>query len=70
MGDYLILKDPYASKSYSVRVYKINNTNTISVESLENEDITSLEGFIFKNISVLVSPNIFQLNNKLIIIAS
>lgn len=64
VGDYLILKDPYGSVSYSVRIYKINNKDTITVESLDGEDPTSLEGFIFTNISVLTSPNIFQLNNK------
>ena len=63
-GDYLILKDPYGSISYSVRIYKINNKNTITIESLDGKDLTILEGFIFKNISVLISPNLFQLNNK------
>ena len=64
VGDYLILKDPFGSTTYSVRVYKINNKNTITVESLDGRDPTVLEGFIFNNISVLFSPNIFQLNNK------
>ena len=64
VGDYLILKDPYGSVTYSVRIYKINNKNTLTVESLDGNDPSSLEGFIFKNMSVLISPNIFQLNNK------
>ena len=64
VGDYLILKDPFGTIKYSVKIYKINNSNTITVESLDDKDISVLEGFIFQNMSVLISPNIFQLNNK------
>ena len=64
VGDYLILKDPFGTIKYTVRINKLNNSNTITVESLDDKDISTLEGFIFQNMSVLVSPNIFQLNNK------
>lgn len=64
IGDYLIIGNQFSNVRYSIRITRINNSNTITFESLDNLDPIGIEGNIFRNISVLVSPNIFQLDNK------
>jgi len=61
-GDYFTLYS--GSDIYKCRIYKINNGNTITYESLDGQDSTLLSGYIFKNIHIIISPNIFQLNTK------
>ena len=61
-GDYFTLyKD---ADTYKCRIYKINNANSITYESLDDKNSTLLEGNIFKDIFTICSPNIFQLNTK------
>jgi hypothetical protein len=62
INDYFILKD--VNIEYLCQVYKIKNDTTIVFEVLNNLDPTLLSGFIFNNISILYSPNIFQIENK------
>ena len=61
IGDYFILK---YTTNISCRIYEIKNDNTIIFELLNGEDPTTLSGNIFKNISIIESPNIYQLENK------
>ena len=61
VGDYIILKN---GLSYSCRIYEIKNDNTIVLESLDGQDPTSISGNIFQNMSILTSPNVYQLENK------
>jgi hypothetical protein len=63
VNDYFILND-INGVEYSCQIYKIKNDNTIVFEVLNNLDPTILSGFIFRNISILYSPNIFQIENK------
>ena len=64
VNDYFILNDPLTGIQYSCQIFEIKNDNTIVFEELNNLDPTSLYGNIFNNISVLNSPNIFQLENN------
>ena len=64
VNDYFILYDSTTNISYSCQVYQIKNDNTILFEELDNKNPTSLSGFIFKNISILYSPYIYQVENK------
>ncbi len=61
--DYFILDDGSGNK-ISCQVYQIKNDKTIFFEDLSDSPsatITALSGNIFDNISVLNSPNIYQL---------
>lgn len=64
INDYFILKDPITSKEYSCQIYEIKNDTTIVFEELDGNDPTGISGTIFNNISILYSPNIFQIENK------
>ncbi len=62
-NDYFILDDGTGNK-ISCQVYQIKNDRTIFFEDLSGSAsalITSLSGHIFDNISVLYSPNLYQL---------
>lgn len=61
IGDYIILKN---ATTFSCRIYEIKNDNTIVFELLSGGDPTILSGNIFQNISILESPNVYQLENK------
>ena len=61
VGDYFILKN---GTTFSCRIYEIKNDNTIVFELLSGGDPTILSGNIFQNISILESPNVYQLENK------
>jgi hypothetical protein len=61
IGDYFILND---ATNISCRIYEIKNDNTILFELLNGSDPTTFSGNIFKNISIIESPNIYQLENK------
>lgn len=63
VDDYVILNDGAGNK-YPIQVYQIKNDKTIFFEDLTGSaiaTITALSGNIFQNMSVLISPNIFQL---------
>jgi len=64
VNDYFILKDPSTNIEYSCQVYEIKNDFTIVFETLDNKNPVSLSGNIFNNISILYSPNVFQIENK------
>ncbi len=64
VDDYFILKDPMTSNIYSCQIYEVNNDTTILFEVISGGDPTVLSGLIFQNISVLYSPNIYQIENK------
>ncbi len=62
VDDYIILTD--GVNDYSIQVYQIKNDSTIFFEDLSGSLpalITALNGNIFKNMSILYSPNILQL---------
>lgn len=61
-GDYLILNA--ANFKYSCRIYNVFNDKTIEIESLDNNNPIALFGQIFNNISILYSPNTFNIENK------
>ena len=63
VNDYFILNDG-SGNVFSCQIYEIKNDNTIIFEEMNNGDPTLLSGIIFQNISILYSPNIFQLENK------
>jgi len=64
VDDYFILYNPSSGTTYSCQVYQIKNDTTIYFEELDNKNPTSLSGFIFKNISILYSPYVYQIENK------
>jgi len=64
VNDYFILKDPKTNITYSCQIYEIQNDNTILLEELNNKNPIGISGYIFNNISILYSPNIFQVENK------
>jgi hypothetical protein len=64
VNDYFLLYDSVNNVTYSCQVYQIKNDNTIIFEELDNKDPTLISGYIFKNISILYSPYIFQIENK------
>jgi hypothetical protein len=64
VNDYFILNDAINNIKYSCQVYEIKNDFTIVFETLDKKNPTGLTGNIFNNISVLYSPNIFQVENK------
>ena len=63
-NDYFYLYDSISNKQYSCQIYEVKNENTIFFQELDGQDPTSLSGIIFKNISVLISPNVYQIENK------
>ena len=64
VNDYFILNDTVNNIQYSCQVYEIKNDFTIVFETLDKKNPIGLVGNIFNNISVLYSPNIFQVENK------
>jgi hypothetical protein len=64
VNDYFLLYDSVNKVTYSCQVYQIKNDNTIIFEELDNKNPTAISGYIFKNISILYSPHIFQVENK------
>jgi hypothetical protein len=64
IDDYFILNDPSTGNTYSCQIYEINNDTTIQFEVIEGGDPTGISGLIFQNISILYSPNIYQIENK------
>jgi hypothetical protein len=64
INDYFILKDPITGIQYSCQIYEIKNDTTIVFEELNKLDPTNIYGNIFCNISILYSPNIYQLENN------
>lgn len=65
-NDYIILNG--GKINYSCRIHDILNENTIEIESLDNNNPIALFGNIFQNISVLNSPNVYNIENKQYII--
>ena len=61
-GDYFTLYS--GTQEYKCRIYKINNGNSITYESLDDLNSTLLSGTIFNDIHIIISPNIFQLDTK------
>jgi hypothetical protein len=64
INDYFILTDPVTGNTFSCQIYEIKNDNTIIFEELDGNNPVGLTGTIFNNISILYSPNIFQVENK------
>jgi hypothetical protein len=64
VNDYFLLYDSVNKVTYSCQIYQIKNDNTIIFEELDNKNPTAISGYIFKNISILYSPHIFQVENK------
>ena len=64
VNDYFILEDNITHNKYSCQIYQIKNDNTIIIEEIDNNNPTGITGNIFNNISILYSPNIFQVENK------
>ena len=64
VNDYFILHDSITNTKYYCQIYEIKNDYTIVFEEMDNNDPTSLYGTLFQNISILYSPNIFQIENK------
>jgi len=64
VNDYFILYDSTTNTQYSCQIYEIKNLTTIVFEEMDNKDPTGLSGNIFQNISILYSPNIYQIENK------
>jgi hypothetical protein len=62
-NDYFILNDAFGN-SCSCQIFEIKNDYTIIFEELDDNDPTTLQGNIFHNISILYSPNVFQIENK------
>lgn len=63
VDDYIILNDGIGN-TYPIQIYQIKNDKTIFFEDLTGSPIatiTALVGNIFQNMSLLLSPNIFQL---------
>lgn len=61
-GDYFLLES--GGTTYSLRVYEIKNDFTLHVENIGTTNPAGLSGEIVNNISVLESPNVYQINNK------
>ena len=65
VNDYFILEDRITHTKYSCQIYQIKNDNTIIIEEIDGKIIpVGLMGNIFNNMSILYSPNIFQIENK------
>ena len=62
VNDYFLLNS--GGNTYSCQVYQIKNDTTILFEVLNGLDPTGLTGKIFGNISIIHSPNIFQVQVK------
>jgi hypothetical protein len=62
VNDYFLLNS--GGNTYSCQVYQIKNDTTILFEVLNNLNPTGLTGNIFGNISIIYSPNIFQVQVK------
>lgn len=57
-GDYLIIES--SGNKYEIRINTIINKNTMNVESIDGTNPTGLSGKILLDISVLISPNMFN----------
>jgi hypothetical protein len=64
VNDYFLLFNPTTKQTFSCQVYEIKNDTTIVFEELDGNNPTVLSGYIFKNMSVLYSPFIYQIENK------
>jgi len=64
VNDYFILYDSDNNVKYHCQIYEIKNDTTIIFEEMDKKYPTLLKGNIFQNISILYSPNIFQIENK------
>ncbi len=65
VDDYFILKDPTSGTQYYCQVYEIRNDKTILFEEINGLNPTVIgTGYIFQNMSVLMSPNIYNIQNK------
>jgi len=65
VNDYFILEDRITHTKYSCQIYQIKNDNTIIIEEIDGKIIPiGLMGNVFNNMSILYSPNIFQIENK------
>lgn len=64
VNDYFILKNNITGTTYSCQVYEIKNDYTIVFEEIDGNDPTGLSGTIFQNMSILISPNIYHIENK------
>jgi hypothetical protein len=64
VNDYFQLYDSSTTTTYSCQIYEIKNDNTILFEVLNGLNPSGLTGNLFNNISVLYSPNIFQIQVK------
>lgn len=63
IGDYFLLND--GTNTYSNRIYSILNANVIEFENIDSTasaTLTALTGNIFKSISVLYSPHIYNID--------
>lgn len=58
-GDYLILDN--SGSKYEIRIYEIINSELMNVESIDSTNPTGLTGQIIENTSVLISPNMFNI---------
>jgi len=58
-GDYLIIEN--GGSKYNIRIVQIINTNNMTVESIDGTNPTGLTGNILLNISVLISPNMYNI---------
>jgi hypothetical protein len=62
VNDYFLLQS--GATIYSCQIYQINNDTTIMFEVLNGLNPVGLVGNLFKNMSVLYSPNIYQIQVK------
>jgi hypothetical protein len=62
VNDYFLLSS--GGNTYSCQVYQIKNDTTILFEVLNSLNPVGITGNIFGNISILYSPNIFQVQVK------
>ena len=61
-GDYIILNG--GNIKYLCRIYNVINNNTIEIESIDNSNPIALYGNIFNNMYILISENIYNIENK------
>ena len=61
-GDYIILQG--GNIKYLCRIYNVINNNTIEIESIDNSNPIALYGNIFNNMYILISENIYNIENK------
>ena len=64
VNDYFIMKDASSGELHYCQIHKINNDFTLLFEEMEGLNPMGMTGTIFQNISILMSPNIFNVENK------